>query len=362
MNMFKKATRTLLSLTLATGLFLSTNISGSVADASVGKISYKIDDPNTKKLAEIDAEYSDMSGKTVILTTNDVHGAIDGYPYIASLKNYFTEKNADKVILIDSGDFSQTKTKNTQYITTSNGLAIDCMNAAGYDYAGLGNHEAMSLGKLTKNYKDGEENFKIINSNVLKKIDENGYEPLFTPNCTEKIGDTTIGFFGIVTRDGFSERSGDYKLDDPMSECAQKQCDKLRNDDKADVVICIAHLGLEDKFMENKDEGKEGERSVDLFNKVNGIDLILDAHSHSVITPSEGREQILSTGTEFENIGVVIIDNNADGNNKKISDTFLIADEEFKKLTPDSATAAEVEKIKHDYETSKSNSGKKHGH
>lgn len=362
MNMFKKATRTLLSLTLATGLFLSTNISGSVSEASVGKITYEIGDPNTKTLEKIDAEYSDLSGKTVILTTNDVHGAIDGYPYVASLKNYFAEKKADKVILVDSGDFSQTKTGNTQYITTSNGLAIDCMNAAGYDYAGLGNHEAMSLGKLTKNYKDREENFKIINSNVLKKVDENKYEPMFTTNCTETIGNTTIGFFGIVTRDGFSEHKGDYKLDDPMSACAQKQCDKLRNDDKADVVICIAHLGLEDAFMENKDEGKEGERSVDLFNNVDGIDLILDAHSHSVITPSEGREQILSTGTEFKNIGVVIIDNNAGDNDKKISDTFLIADDEFKKLKPDSATAAEVQKIKDDYEASKSGSGKKHGH
>ena len=32
---------------------------------------------------------TDYTGKTIILHTNDVHGAIDGYAYIPTLRDYF---------------------------------------------------------------------------------------------------------------------------------------------------------------------------------------------------------------------------------------------------------------------------------
>ena len=48
---------------------------------------------------------SDYSGKTVILHTNDVHGAISGYAYAAALKTSFENAGAE-VILVDAGDFT----------------------------------------------------------------------------------------------------------------------------------------------------------------------------------------------------------------------------------------------------------------
>ena len=33
---------------------------------------------------------SDYTGKTIILHSNDVHGAIDGYAYIPTLRQWFT--------------------------------------------------------------------------------------------------------------------------------------------------------------------------------------------------------------------------------------------------------------------------------
>ena len=45
----------------------------------------------------------DYTGKTVILHSNDVHGQIDGYAYIAGLREYFKSLGAE-VILADSGD------------------------------------------------------------------------------------------------------------------------------------------------------------------------------------------------------------------------------------------------------------------
>ncbi len=49
---------------------------------------------------------SKYEGKTVILHSNDVHGAIDGYAYMPALRGIFRALGAD-VILADVGDFSQ---------------------------------------------------------------------------------------------------------------------------------------------------------------------------------------------------------------------------------------------------------------
>ncbi len=61
-------------------------------------------------LAEQTAEFGvpaeDYTGKLVILHTNDVHGAVDGYAVVAALKRSFAERGAE-VLLVDAGDFSQ---------------------------------------------------------------------------------------------------------------------------------------------------------------------------------------------------------------------------------------------------------------
>ena len=82
-------------------------------------------------------EKGELDGKTVILHTNDVHGAVDGYAYITALKAEYEAKGAE-VILADAGDYSQ----GTTYVSTTKGLdAIKMMNVAGYDVATIGNHE-----------------------------------------------------------------------------------------------------------------------------------------------------------------------------------------------------------------------------
>ena len=106
------AIRAVMSLAMATFMFLSSGFGASVAHAEEKIVSYKYktSEPGSisefKKLAE---EGKDLSGKTVIISTNDVHGAIQKYPYVASLKNFFKNDLHSDVILVDSGDFSQDK-------------------------------------------------------------------------------------------------------------------------------------------------------------------------------------------------------------------------------------------------------------
>ncbi len=392
MNMIKtKANKAMLSLTLATALFFSPSINGSTAHAIVTEIDYNIDHAISKDFSYIEDKYNNnLSNKTVILTTNDVHGAVDGYPYLAGMKEYFANLGAD-VIVVDAGDFSDPKQNaKEKYISPKNGLAFKCMNSVGYDYATLGNHEGTSLRYLQKNIDNIETkpNFKIISSNILEppKKDENEEKeiidvPLFTPcaihkTTVEGADNVNIGFFGLTTSDAKSSESR-LLLGADMQKCAENQCDLLRNKgieteagkEKADIVICLAHLGLEKIFND------VGESSYAISRSVNQIDLMIDGHSHSIITPPEydkpliyktadGRDinndPILSTGTEFQNIGVVIIDNHE----KAIKDAFLIANDVFTSFEPISPkkskaaadTAAVVQKIK---EESKKNS-KKH--
>ena len=83
-------------------------------------------------------EAKPLDGKTVILHTNDVHGAIDKYAKVAALRDEGYDKGAHQVILLDAGDYSQ----GSPYVSLSKGAtALDMMALVGYDVITLGNHE-----------------------------------------------------------------------------------------------------------------------------------------------------------------------------------------------------------------------------
>ena len=108
------------------------------------------------------AETTTMAGKTVILHTNDVHGAVEGYAYIAQLKADYEAKGAE-VILVDAGDFSQ----GTTYVSSTKGAdAVTMMNAAGYDVVTLGNHEFdYGYAQLKENMSKAK--FKVVCADVF---------------------------------------------------------------------------------------------------------------------------------------------------------------------------------------------------
>ncbi len=179
---------------------------------------------------EIESIYDvpqDLSGKTVILHSNDVHGAISRYPYIASVKENFSRRGAE-VILVDCGDFSQ----GTEYVAYTKGEdAIVSMNAAGYQFATLGNHEFdFGFNQLRKNLVRTK--FKVICSNIL---DDNG-NCLFEPNAmyTTKSG-LELGFFGVTTSETITGAKPDSVAGmnvisgEDLYSCGQAQVNTLRD-------------------------------------------------------------------------------------------------------------------------------------
>ena len=253
-----------------------------------------------------------------------MHGAVEGYAYIAQLKADYEAKGAE-VILVDAGDYSQ----GTTYVSTTKGAdAVTMMNAAGYDVVTLGNHEFdYGYAQLKENMSKAK--FKVVCADVFN---EDG-TPIFDANYTytTKSG-VKVGFFGMETPETQTKANPalikglTFATGDAFTKAAADQVAALKD---ADVVICLAHLGI--------DAESAPYRSTDLYAAVKGIDFIIDGHSHTVMTKGEKGESIQSTGTAFANIGVIVIDNAT----KKIESNSLF---EIKEDTAKDATVAAAAK------------------
>lgn len=250
-----------------------------------------------------------LAGKTVILHTNDVHGAIDKYAKVAALRDECYDKGAHQVILLDAGDYSQ----GSPYVSLSKGAtALDMMALVGYDVITLGNHEFdYGFPQLMENLKKHQGDFMVACNNL---VDDEG-ELLFAPGGTAPIyADDTyetelfrIAIVGMATPEtqtkanpalmkGLSFIGGKdlYKV-------TQENVDMARNEGNADIVIALGHLGV--------DKSSEPNCSYNVMQNVKGIDLFIDGHSHTVMTASKDNSMVQSTGTGLAYVGAIVIDN-----------------------------------------------------
>lgn len=246
----------------------------------------------------------EMAGQIVILHTNDVHGAIDGYAKVAALKAEYEAKGAE-VLLMDAGDYIQ----GTTSVSVSKGAtAVELMNLAGYDLATLGNHE----------FDYGMDNLQTILEKaefgvVAANIQLNG-KAAFDANKVFELADgTKVGVFGLATPETATKanpamiKGVTFLAGDELYACAEEQV-KALTEAGCDYIICLGHLGI--------DSESEPNRSIDVLSKVTGIDVFIDGHSHSDYeavkaatngTGKVGDTLITSTGTAAANVGVVTI-------------------------------------------------------
>ena len=251
----------------------------------------------------------ELAGKTVILHTNDVHGAIDKYAKVAALRDECYDKGAHQVILLDAGDYSQ----GSPYVSLSKGAtALDLMALVGYDVITLGNHEFdYGFPQLMENLKKHQGDFMVACNNL---VDDEG-ELIFAPGGTAPIyADDTyetelfrIAIVGMATPEtqtkanpalmkGLSFIGGKdlYKV-------TQEDVDMARSEGNADIVIALGHLGV--------DKSSEPNCSYNVMQNVKGIDLFIDGHSHTVMTASKDNSMVQSTGTGLAYVGAIVIDN-----------------------------------------------------
>jgi 5'-nucleotidase/UDP-sugar diphosphatase len=170
------------------------------------------------------------------------------------------------VWLVDAGDFSDGTFFSIEYQGEAD---VKAMNAVGYSFATLGNHEFIhSLAQTRKLI--GLAGFPILCANALLKATK---EPLAQLYRVEQVGPLRVGIFGLVTIEARSYPAAKegVSIVDPVR-TAKKIVAKLRAE-KADIVVLISHCGEE---MDKR-----------LAKDVPGIDVIVGGHSHSRLPSGE---------------------------------------------------------------------------
>lgn len=266
-----------------------------------------------------EAAEPDESKGIVVLYTNDVHCAVDdniGYAGVAAYKNAY-EKAGYEVVLVDSGDAVQGATIGT---LSKGEYIVEIMNELGYAAAAVGNHEFdygmdrfMELTELA--------DYDYVAANFVDK-DGNLVVDAYT---IVEAGGHKIAFVGAATPETFTSSSPAYFQDEngnfiygfceggdgsDFYAAIQSAVDSAAAEG-ADIVIVLSHLGT------NLESAPYS--ASDLIENTNGIDAVLDGHSHSVwageiVLNKDGEEVLLSsTGTKLENLGSLTIVDTEDG-------------------------------------------------
>ena len=264
----------------------------------------------------------------VILYENDVHCAVEGYSKLAAMKNEL-KSEYEYVGVVSSGDFVQGGTLGA---VSKGEYIVELMNLVGYDAIAPGNHEFdYTISRLTELYELSET--KYISCNFAKIGEEKTY---FEPYTIVSYGDVDIAYIGIITPETitsarpsqFRNENGEiiYTFNESrLYEVVQESIDEA-TEAGADYVIALSHIGY--------DESGELNDVTDVVENTDGLDVVLDAHSHSVIKEKivkdkSGDDVLLSsTGTGFENIGKLTIANGE-------FDTELVKTETYTKTDAD---------------------------
>ena len=274
------------------------------------------------------ATFAKDSETIVILYENDVHCAVEGYSKLAAMKNEL-KSEYEYVGVVSSGDFVQGGTLGA---VSKGEYIVELMNLVGYDAIAPGNHEFdYTISRLTELYELSET--KYISCNFAKIGEGKTY---FEPYTIVSYGDVDIAYIGIITPETitsarpsqFRNENGEiiYTFNESrLYEVVQESIDEA-TEDGADYVIALSHIGY--------DESGELNDVTDVIENTDGLDVVLDAHSHSVIEEKivkdkSGDDVLLSsTGTGFENIGKLTIANGE-------FDTELVKTETYTKTDAD---------------------------
>jgi len=257
-----------------------------------------------------------------IFHTNDMHGSVANLSYVKTMKD-----QTPNSILVDAGDATQGST----LATYTTGMAIiELMEAAGYDLMTLGNHEfdygsdrtielveAAKFPILSANtYKDG--------SLLLDGINKDGSNGQYYIIEVEGV---KIGFFGITTTETAyktnPEKLNGVTFEDEI-ETAKRMVAELEG--QVDVIVGLIHVGIDETSSPT---------AHDIAKQVDGIDILIDGHSHSVDQSKENDTVIVQTGTKLANVGEIKIVVDTATKEIKSIESKLLNTTEYTSYTPD---------------------------
>lgn len=278
------------------------------------------------------------ANELVIVHTNDVHSRVENEAYVAAYVNKLKGEKKD-VLLFSAGDVLH-----GQPIATISGgkTIVDIMNAASYDAMVPGNHDFNygfeHLLELEKSMK-----FDLVCANAVYKSNS---KPVFKEYVIKDVAGAKVGIFGLSTPET-ATKTNPKNVEGleflPPVETAEKMVKKLK-EEKADIIIALVHLGV-DK------ETAEDEKSTAL-GAVEGIDLIVDGHSHTQMDNGTETDNalIVQTGEYLNNFGVVDLTINDNKVTDAKASLFALDDAGKKTLTPDKSVLDTIAKAQKENE------------
>ena len=236
--------------------------------------------------------------------------------YVKKQKKEGQEKGYS-VFSVDCGDFNQ----GLPLCNVNNGsVGHEALKLAQYDAFTLGNHEwdwghhnmyvqyadfvQHNSPLIVGNIEDGSSSEKMtFNPYLIKEINTYGTDKPNTPESMK----LRVGIFGLitpytnVTTNPLEVKDMTFTPD--IVGLSQKYVKILRENEHCDVVVLICHLGYESLDL----------TSNKIAEKFDGIDVIIDGHSHTTLNEGATRLNndyttlIAQTGSSMKNIGVVDI-------------------------------------------------------
>jgi 5'-nucleotidase/UDP-sugar diphosphatase len=220
--------------------------------------------------------------QTTVVHMNDIHSHLDeekmdlyfdgeetrvlagGYPRVAKKIKAFAA-DSDNPLLLNAGDALE----GTLYYTLFGGDAdASMMNAVAWDAFVLGNHEFDDGDRHLADFLD-QLDVPVVAANVLPDTNDVLYGK-WTPYRILMIGGEPVGVIGIVVKKATEESSrpsSKVAFSDEI-ETAQKYVDLLRSKG-INKIILLSHYGYAN--------------DVDLAARVEGVDLIIGGHSHTLM-------------------------------------------------------------------------------
>ena len=253
------------------------------------------------------AEGYAAGGDIVILYTSDVHCGIDqgfGYAGLQQIRDSLRARG-DTVLLVDDGDAVQGEPVGTM---TRGEAIISLMNALEYDVAIPGNHE-FDYGMEQFLHLTELAEFPYICCNFTHEG-----ELVFEPSLILEAGGRKIGFVGVTTPETpitstpryFQNEAGEFiygfcgeEEGEALYRAVQQAVDDVRAQG-VDYVVVLGHLG--------NAESARPWTYADVIEHTNGIDVLLDGHSHDTdqvtMKNKDGDEVIRSAcGTKLACVG-----------------------------------------------------------
>jgi len=216
------------------------------------------------------------AAELVIFHTNDMHsriqdtddrGASAGLAEMAAAVKTVKAKNP-ATLWLDAGDTFH----GMPIITISKGESlVPLLNTAGVDAMTAGNHDfnygSAQLERLAKQLK-----FPLLDANVVRK--SNG-KTVFKPYKIFKVNGIKVGVFGLSTPETAYKTNPknvtDVEFLNPV-DVSKEMIKKLRP--KCDVLIALMHMGV---------DASSEFTSERIARETDGIDLIVDGHSHTAL-------------------------------------------------------------------------------